>query len=135
MRAFVHTCKFVCAYVYVYTFSVDDSTHQKRTTPPKSTLDLESLQLRCKQLQEELEKTRRGWSSDRDHFHLRESKLEASLAAAKKANMELEVGGPFLVTFPFQYHSTKPLIILVLLSCLFVCLLAYLFVCLFVCLF
>ena len=86
-------CVCVCVCLYVCTFSVDNSTHLKLATPPKSTLDLESLQVRCKQLQEELEKTRRGWSSDRDDFHLRESKLEASLTAAKKANMELEVGG------------------------------------------
>lgn len=44
-----------------------------------------------KQLQEELDKTRRGWSSDREQFQLRESKLEANLTAARKANAELEV--------------------------------------------
>lgn len=67
------------------------STRLTPTTPTKLTLDLESLQLRCKQLQEELAKTRRGWSSDREEFHLRESKLEANLTAARKANAELEV--------------------------------------------
>jgi hypothetical protein len=61
------------------------------TTPTKVTLDFESLQLRCRQLQDELDKTRRGWRSDREEFNLRESKLEASLAAARKASLELEV--------------------------------------------
>lgn len=55
------------------------------------TFDLESLQLRVKQLQEELDKSRRSWGSEREEFHLRESKLEANLTVSKRANTELEV--------------------------------------------
>ena len=35
--------------------------------------------------------TRHSLSSEREEFHLKESKLEASLASTKKSNQELEV--------------------------------------------
>lgn len=60
-------------------------------TPTKATFDLEALQARCKQLQEELDKMRRAWNNEREEFHLRESKLEANLNATRKTNAELEV--------------------------------------------
>lgn len=100
------------------------------STPSKATLDLEKLQSRCKQLQEELDKvsfssplpsipthsfpstmlckcvlsppfppsccvlpsqTRHLLSSEREDFHMKETRLEANLVATKKANQELEV--------------------------------------------
>lgn len=72
-------------------FADSSSLTPAPTMPSKLTFDLESLQLRCKQLQEELDRTRRNWSSDREESRLRESKLEANLSAARKANVELEV--------------------------------------------
>ena len=61
------------------------------STPSKMTLDLEHLRGRCKQLQEELEGVRRTLSTEREENHLKMLKLEASLNASKKTNMELEV--------------------------------------------
>ena len=55
------------------------------------TLDLEHLRGRCRHLQEELEGVRRTLSTEREEGHLRVLKLESSLNAAKKTNMELEV--------------------------------------------
>ena len=55
------------------------------------TLDLDHLRARCKQLQEELEQVRRTLSTEREESHLKLLKLEASLNASKKTNMELEV--------------------------------------------
>jgi hypothetical protein len=55
------------------------------------TLDLEHLRGRCKHLQEELEGVRRTLSSEREEGHLKMLKLESSLNAAKKTNMELGV--------------------------------------------
>ena len=60
-------------------------------TPSKSALDLEHLQARYRQLQEELDKCRNMLSAEREQFGLKESKLEASLNTMKKANQELEV--------------------------------------------
>ena len=62
-------------------------------SPRPSSLSAESqrLQARCKQLQEILDKQRQTVSSEREASHLRESRLEAGLAAARKTNVELEV--------------------------------------------
>ena len=62
-------------------------------SPRPSSLSAESqrLQARCKQLQEMLDKQRQTVSSEREASHLRESRLEAGLAAARKTNVELEV--------------------------------------------
>ena len=60
-------------------------------TPSKVSLDLEHLRGRCKLLQEELDRLRRTLSTEREENQLKMSKMEASLNAAKKANMELEV--------------------------------------------
>ena len=62
-------------------------------TPSKTSLDLEHVRARCKHLQEELEALRRSSSSEREEYHIKISKLEASLNASKKTNMELEVSG------------------------------------------
>ena len=61
------------------------------TTPTKMTFDLEGLQSRCKQLQEELDSTRRSNSQGREEVQLQMSKLEASLTAERKTNVELQV--------------------------------------------
>ena len=60
-------------------------------SPTKMTFENKGLQVCCKQLQEDLDTTRRTLHSEREEFHLRESKLEANLNASKKANAELQV--------------------------------------------
>ncbi len=54
-------------------------------------LELENLKARCKQLATELDKARKTMHTEREEFHLKETKLEASLTASRKANLELEV--------------------------------------------
>ena len=51
----------------------------------------EGLQGKCSQLQGELERARRQLATEREEFHLKECKMEASLSTAHKANQELEV--------------------------------------------
>jgi len=65
-------------------------------SPAKLSLELEALQTRCRQLQEELDASRRTLHSQREEAHFRESKLEASLTAAKKTNAELQVNHEWL---------------------------------------
>ncbi len=57
----------------------------------QNVLELENLKARCKQLVSELDKARKALQTEREEFHLKESRLEANLTAAKKANLELEV--------------------------------------------
>ena len=52
----------------------------------------ERLQSKCSQLQSELEKMRRQLDTEREEFHVKECKMEASLNTAHKTNQELEVG-------------------------------------------
>ena len=61
-------------------------------SPPNASLvELENLKTRCKDLIAELDKTRKTLHTEREEFHMKETKLEASLTATRKANLELEV--------------------------------------------
>ena len=52
---------------------------------------VERLQGKCSHLQGELEKVRRQLATEREEFHVKECKMEASLTTAHKTNQELEV--------------------------------------------
>ncbi len=64
---------------------------------------------------------RRSWSSEREESHLRESKLEANLSAARKANTELEVRGGVLSDLYLEKMSSCFVVSLSLLSQLLCC--------------
>ncbi len=71
-------------------------------TPSKHhSLDLEKLQAKCQQLQDDLDKVcvcacvyLDTLSTGREEFQLKESKMDASLTTTRRANHELEVRMP-----------------------------------------
>lgn len=65
--------------------------HPQATISNDTQGGMERLQSKCSHLQSELEKMRRQLATQRDEFHVKECKMEASLNTAHKANQELEV--------------------------------------------
>eukprot|EP00731_Ephydatia_muelleri_P026913 Em0018g1013a len=60
------------------------------SSPKTTSAEMERLKAKCKQLQTDLDRTKLTLGKNQEEFHIKESKLEASVAAAKKTIHELE---------------------------------------------